>query len=63
MDKISEIRNELQDAIKAVLNRHNLEMHGEIAGLLQEKDRPETATGWRFPIGNGIPQGWKNDAR
>lgn len=62
---MTRLERELNEAIQAVLAKYTTadcgpcEFHGELAGIIQHKGMPETATGWRFPIGNGKPKGWK----
>lgn len=66
MNIIEKIKRELDEAVQGVLAKYTskeategCEFHGELRGLLQEKNFPETATGWHFQIGDGLPSGWK----
>lgn len=66
MSMIDQIKAELNEAIQKVLAKYSTddypegcEFHGELRGLLQQKGHPETANGWHFQIGKGLPEGWQ----
>lgn len=65
MSVIEKIKKELNEAIQGVLAKYDTadypegcEFHGELMGLLQQKGHPETATGWYFQVGDGLPKRW-----
>lgn len=53
--------HEVVAAVQAVLVRHGLELHGEVRGLVQQPGQPETAIGFTWPVGNGVPPGWRRE--
>ena len=64
MEILKQIEGELNSAIQAVLSKYNTvdlpscEFHGQLVGIIQHKGHPETATGWHFNVGDGLPSGW-----
>jgi hypothetical protein len=65
MNVLEKIKAELNEAVQAVLKKYatndypeGCEFHGELIGLIQQKDAPETAVGQYVKIGNGLPDAW-----
>lgn len=64
MEILKKIEGDLNLAIQAVLSKYNTEdlpgceFHGQLVGIFQHQGHPETATGWRFKIGDGLPLKW-----
>ena len=64
-DPIEAIKREINEAILQALAKYatsdypgGMEFNGELRGILQYRDHPETGTGWGFKIGNGLPPRW-----
>jgi hypothetical protein len=45
-------------AVESSVAGLGMEVHGELRGLLQDADRPETANGFAVSVGGGLPPGW-----
>lgn len=62
---LDQISKEINEAIQGVLAKYatkdypeGCEFHGELIGLLQQKNAPETAIGQYIKVGNGMPETW-----
>lgn len=62
---LEQINKEINEAIQAVLAKYTskdypegCEFHGELIGLLQHKNAPETAIGQYVKVGKGLPETW-----
>jgi len=58
---LTDLERRLNDVIRAFLAAEPLplEYRGEMRGVLAVAEQPESANGWVFKIGRGLPEGWK----